>query len=87
MANRVPIRAALQRIGFSAAAATNLTDTQGMDNLDEFYLLDDTEITNLCKTVRRHGGLLANNVPDPGQVTTKTSSLQLYSMGTGTPYE
>jgi hypothetical protein len=77
MANRVPIRAALQRIGFSAAAATNLTDTQGMDNLDEFYLLDDTEITNLCKTVRRPGGLLANNVPDPGHAITPRAETNL----------
>ena len=59
------LRAALVRLGFSTAAATELTDKQGMNNLTEYELLDDEEVTNLCKTLRRPGGL----VPDPDDTT------------------
>ena len=57
MAELPALRTALTRMGFSAAAATNLTDVQGMVNLQEFELLNDDEISNLCKTLHRPGGL------------------------------
>ncbi len=75
MADVVALRTALTRLGFTNDAAVYITGTQGFDNLDEFKLLDDDEVTNLCKVVRRPGGTLpaddnddadAPAVPNPG---------------------
>lgn len=70
------LRTMLQRVGFTNNAATTIVDTQGMDSLDEFRLLKDDEVEDLCKVVRRPGGMIANpdataagqppNIPNPG---------------------
>ena len=65
MAAIISIRAMLQRVGFSAAAATYITDNQGLDTLDEMKILTDTEVENLCKVIRRPGGVIPN--PAAGQ--------------------
>ena len=51
------LRSAYGRIGFSAEAALVITDTQGIDNMEELNILTDGEIENLCKVIRRPGGI------------------------------
>ena len=67
------VRTALIRIGFVEAAAQALTDDQGIDSLDEIRILSDDDIANLCKLLRRPGGVVlgavnaaGNPVPNPG---------------------
>ena len=52
MAELIALRAALTRMGFTAAIATFLTDTQGMNDLEEFLLMDDEGVGTLCKAIR-----------------------------------
>ena len=52
----VAIRSALVRLGFSAAAATAITDEQDLDSAGELMVLVDSEIESLCKVLRRPGG-------------------------------
>ena len=60
------MRAMFERIGFSSAAATLLTDEQGIDSLDEILNMKDANIENLCKVLRRPGGQNNSGNPDPG---------------------
>ena len=60
MADLVAIRTALTRLGFTAKAANMITNNQCMESLDEFALLTDDEVINLCKVVRRPGGATPN---------------------------
>lgn len=69
MAEAVALRAAFIRLGFTPAAAGEITDQQGIDTRDELKILTDSEIENLCRVIRKPGGtvnLNGNNVPDPG---------------------
>lgn len=59
-ANAIAVRNALQRIGFTQAAAQSIVTDQGIDDASEVALLNDEEVTNLCKVVRRPGGAVAN---------------------------
>ena len=45
------------RIGFSAESALVITDTKGIDCMEELDILTDGEIENLCKVIRRPGGI------------------------------
>ena len=54
------LRTALGRIGFSVDARNEITDAQGLDELEKFSYLTDTEVENLCKTIRRPGGTVDN---------------------------
>ena len=77
MADVPAMRAAYQRLGFSANAATRITDDQQIDSLGELKLLTDGEIENLCKVLRRPGGTIPNpqaatagqppRIPNPGE--------------------
>ena len=65
--------AAIVRISFLEAAAQAQTDNQGMDSLDEIRILSDDDIANLCKLLRRPGGVVpgvvnaaGNPIPNPG---------------------
>ena len=60
MAELVALRAALTRMGFTAAVATFITDTQGMNDLEEFLLMDDEGVGTLCKAIQRPGGQIPN---------------------------
>ena len=60
MAELVALRTALTRMGFSPAVASFITDTQGMNDLAEFLLLDDEGVGTLCKAIRRRGGQVPN---------------------------
>ena len=45
------------RIGFSAEAVLVITNAQGIDCMEELKILTDGEIDNLCKVIRRPGGI------------------------------
>jgi len=53
-------------MGFTSAAANLLTDEQGIDSLNEVLNMDDGNIENLCKVLRRPGGQNASGNSDPG---------------------
>ena len=53
----VALRSAYVRIGFSAKAALVINDAQGIDCMEELKVLTDGEIENLCKVIRRPGGI------------------------------
>ena len=59
MAGIVTMRAMFERIGFSSAVATLLTDEQGIDSLIEILNMKDANIENLCKVLRRPEGRTA----------------------------
>ena len=50
------MHAALQHLGFSSQAATDIMGDQGIDSLEELRVLDDKEVESLCKVVRKPGG-------------------------------
>ena len=50
------IRAALTRMGFSAAAAAVATGREGMNTLEEYFILTDEEVESLCRVIRKPGG-------------------------------
>ena len=60
MPELVALHAALTRMGFTAAVATFTTDTQGMNDLEEFLLMDDEGVRTLCKAIRHPGGQIPN---------------------------
>jgi len=66
MVGVVGVRAMFQRIGFTSVAALILTDEQGIDSLNEVLNMDDGNIENLCKVLRRPGWQNASGNPDPG---------------------
>jgi hypothetical protein len=55
------------RMGFNVAMASNITDNQDVNSLEELEILRDDEITNLCKALRRPGGLIPNPNVAEGQ--------------------
>ena len=72
MADLNALRTALNRMGFSVQAAQYITDNQGLGTLAEFKILQDTEVEDLCRVVRKPGGTVADpnnagqNIPNPG---------------------
>ena len=67
------LRTALTRIGFTATAATYLTDNQGLNSLDEFSFLSEDAVKCLCAVARKPGGMIPNphgndptHFPNPG---------------------
>ena len=58
------MRTMFVRIGFTNVAAQVIVDEQGMDTLDEIQLLTDDEIENLCKVIRRPGGMVPGPNPN-----------------------
>jgi hypothetical protein len=60
MADLVALRAALQRVGVAAAVATNITDIENIDSLEELQLLSKDDVETLCQTIRSPGGLVNN---------------------------
>ena len=67
------LRTALTRIGFTATAATYLTDNQGLNSLDEFSFLSEDAVKGLCAVARKPGGMIPNphgndpsHIPNPG---------------------
>lgn len=60
MADLVALRAAYGRLGFTPLVSQVITDVQGIDSLYELSILTDAECENLCKTIRRPGGMMVN---------------------------
>jgi hypothetical protein len=58
------MRTMFNRIGFTIAASQIIVDEQGLDSLDEIWLLTDDKIENLCKVIRCPGGQIPG--PNPG---------------------
>lgn len=56
----VIIRQSLVRLSFSLHAAHSIATDQGLNTLDEIGLLTDGEVVNLCKALRKPGGMVAN---------------------------
>ena len=57
MAARInQIKRALVRLGFSQDASVVVTGREGIDTLDEFRILSDQEVENLCRVIRKPGG-------------------------------
>jgi hypothetical protein len=65
----LPIYAAFVQIGFSAAAATQITTFQAINSLMEVKLLRDEDVRALYKVIRHPPGLVNNpNANIPGQL-------------------
>ena len=63
MAAIAAIHSALGRLGFTGATQTFTTDAQGLDTLEEFRILTDSEVESLVKVIRRPGGTVAGAAP------------------------
>ena len=66
MAAVIAVRALFGRMGFTNEVSNYLVTDQSLDSLDEIALLTNKDIDNLCSVVRRPGGTIGNNVPNPG---------------------
>ena len=53
----VALRSAYVRLGFSAETALVITDAHGIYCMDELEIFTDGEIDNLCKVIKRPGGI------------------------------
>ena len=54
----IMMRAMFGRLGVDHNTCISIIDEHHINNLDELQVLKDTEVTNLCKVVRRPGGML-----------------------------
>ena len=59
------LRAMYLRIGFTNGADNNIVNVQGIDSVRELGYLNNEDVINLCKTIRRPGG----HLPNPAYVT------------------
>jgi hypothetical protein len=76
MAAIAAFRTSLRALGFSAAAATSITDDQEISSVDELKILMNADVVELCKALRRPGGTInnpqaalrgqPNRIPNPG---------------------
>ena len=66
MAQAQTIRTMLVRMGFTADADNLITGDQGIDSVDELRTLDKNTASNLCRVLRRPGGVTAAGAADPG---------------------
>ena len=63
----VALQSAYVQIGFSAEAALVITDAQGISFMEDLDILTNGKIDNLCKVIRRSGGINPiNNVSNLG---------------------
>ena len=53
----VTLRSAYVRIGFSAESALVITDAKVIDCTEDIKIITDGEIDNICKVIRRPGGI------------------------------
>ena len=51
MAELVALHTASTHMGFTPAVASFITDTQGMNDLEEFLLMHDEGVGTLCKAI------------------------------------
>ena len=76
MAANAAMRTAMERLGFSAAAATALVDDQGLD-ITSMGTLTDTDVKDMCYYVRKPGGQTAAAAPNPGNSVPFVAELNL----------
>jgi hypothetical protein len=57
-------------IGFTKGVDDNIIEVQGIDSIRELGYLNDEDLTNLCKTIRRPGSHLPNPAFGEGQIPT-----------------
>ena len=81
------LRTAIQRMGFTQQAAADITQVQGLDSLDEFKCLKDSDVDALCSIIRKPGGTIPNPaggnrppVPNPGIPVPMVASNNLKAM-------
>ena len=60
MAELVALHTASTHMGFTPAVASFITDTQGMNDLEEFLLMHDEGVRTLCKAIRHPRGQIPN---------------------------
>ena len=81
----VGIRAALQRMGCSAAAATAITDDQTYDSIELLEELDDEQVKTMCAAIWKPGGQVAGAggvlAPDHGHQISARAEQNLKLMG------
>ena len=70
MAELVTLHAALTHMGFIPAVTSFITDTQGMNDLEEFLLMDDEGVGTLYKAIQCPGG----QIPNPAFAVTGTAA-------------
>ena len=70
MAELFALCAALTNMGFSPAIASFITDTQGLNDLKDFLLMDDEGVGTLCKAIQCPGG----QIPNPAFAATGTAA-------------
>jgi hypothetical protein len=58
------LRAMYARIRFTNGANNNIVDVQQINLVQELGYLNDKDVENLCKTIRRPGGHLSNPAYD-----------------------
>ena len=54
------MRQALVRLGFTADAAQQAVNNEGIDSVETLETLGDEDVKNLCLTLRRPGGEVVN---------------------------
>ena len=67
------------RIGFTNAAAQVIVEEQRMDVLDKIQLLTDDESKNLCKFIRRPGGVIPGSNPGNPPVNNPGTPINLHA--------
>ena len=65
MADGTALRTALVRLSFSANAAAAIVNVQGVNTIEALLHLEDEQVENLCKVVRRPGGSIDNPAAEP----------------------
>jgi hypothetical protein len=53
MAEPAAVRQLFVRLGFNVATSTNITNVQGISNINEIHLLNDDAVETLCKALRQ----------------------------------
>ena len=85
MATHSVMRAIFGRLGFMGEGPQTLTIDQGIYQIDELKDLEDDEVENLLKLLRRPGGTIPNpNENDLGQATHITAPCISVSMRANT---
>jgi ribosomal protein S13 len=77
------MRAAMTRIGFTAAGAQAIVDEQDISSLAEVQLLTDDEIESLCKVLRRPGGMVNAPGAAPGAAQVQNPGVQVNQRAEG----
>ncbi len=70
---------ALQQLGSMQEASQAITINQEIKSLGELWELTNMEVENLCKLVRKPGGMVANNANPPVMVPNQGHQVSLWA--------